>query len=127
MDRLRDAIRASAIGTLQRTGAGEAARDFVFAEDFIGFSGHFPGYPILPAVVQVLTAQLLAEEADGCRLRLGSVVHAKFLIQLRPGMRIRASVRERKMASRTVTEGRLETAEGVASTFGMVFAAEEAS
>lgn len=126
MDRLREAIRASAVGALQEGEPGEAARDFIFGEDFIGFSGHFPGYPIVPAVVQVLAAQLLAEEARGRCLRLGSVDHAKFLIQLRPGARICVSIRDRNMAGRTVTEGRLETEQGLAASFAMVFASEEA-
>lgn len=127
MGRLRDAIRASAVGDLQEGGPGEAAQDFVFAEDFLGFDGHFPGYSILPAMVQVQTAQLLAEAAYGRRLTLGSISHAKFLLQLRPGMRIRVGVRERQMAGRTVSEGRLETAEGVAASFVMMFAGQEAS
>ena len=47
-----------------------AERKFSFGEEFIGFSGHFPGFPIVPAIVQILIAQSLIEGcvgAPGCR------------------------------------------------------------
>lgn len=99
-------------------------RDFVFDEDFIGFCGHFPGYPILPAVVQVMTAQLVAEEEGGERLSPASVSRAKFLIQLRPGEKIEVTVRDRKVGGRALKEGRLETGQGLAASFCMAFAQE---
>lgn len=38
-----------------------AEGDFVFPGDYCGFDGHFPGQPILPAIVQLATARFLAE------------------------------------------------------------------
>ena len=63
--------------------AGE--QSFCFDQNFIGFAGHFPAYPILPAVLQVLLAQTLAEEVIGLPLTVHSLTRAKFVQQLRPG------------------------------------------
>jgi 3-hydroxyacyl-[acyl-carrier-protein] dehydratase len=57
---------------------------FCFDRDFIGFSGHFPGYPILPAVLQLLLAQLCIEEQKGCKISITSIEKAKFLSEIRP-------------------------------------------
>ena len=61
-----------------------ATQEFNFPAGFSGFSGHFPGYPILPAVVQMLTGQLLAEQVIGRPLRLLGMARAKFIKQLQP-------------------------------------------
>lgn len=57
---------------------------FRFEESFVGFDGHFPGYPLVPAVVEVFMAQMLIEEYCGHGVRLTEVAGAKFLAQLRP-------------------------------------------
>lgn len=59
-------------------------KQYCFDRDFIGFSGHFPGYPILPAVLQLLLAQLCIEEQKGCKVRITSIEKAKFLSEIRP-------------------------------------------
>jgi len=41
----------------------EVFADFIFPEDFIGFIGHFPGNPILPAFVQVAAIRFIAERS----------------------------------------------------------------
>ena len=70
MDNLRSAIRESALGPVKETEKGTWVRSYRFAPDFIGFSGHFPGYPILPAFVQVLMVQTMAEEVKGRPLKV---------------------------------------------------------
>jgi len=82
---MRSAILAAAGAPGRRSADGSILRDFCFDEDFVGFAGHFEGYPILPAVAQMLAAQLLVEELHPHPLRLESVSHAKFLQQLGPG------------------------------------------
>ncbi|WP_321366886.1 hypothetical protein [uncultured Desulfuromusa sp.] len=84
---MRAAIEESAIAPAQITEMA-GGQSFCFDQNFIGFSGHFPGYPILPAVLQVLLAQLLAEEIIGLPLSVVSLKRAKFLQQLRPGDQI---------------------------------------
>ena len=59
-------------------------KSYIFTDDFIGFDGHFPGYPILPAFIQMLIALTLVEELYGKGLNLMTVKNAKFHIPIRP-------------------------------------------
>lgn len=91
MNRMRAAITEAALAPAQiSTMAGE--QSFCFDQNFIGFAGHFPEYPILPAVLQVLLAQLLAEQVIGMPLAVISLTRAKFVQQLRPGDQIDVSL-----------------------------------
>jgi 3-hydroxyacyl-[acyl-carrier-protein] dehydratase len=84
---MREAIAAAAVAPPQLTGlSGE--QSFCFSSDFVGFSGHFPDYPILPAVLQVLLAQLVAEAIVGRPLQVVSLSRAKFVRQMRPDEKI---------------------------------------
>jgi 3-hydroxyacyl-[acyl-carrier-protein] dehydratase len=84
---MREAIAAAAVAPPQLTGlSGE--QSFCFSSDFVGFAGHFPDYPILPAVLQVLLAQLVAEAIVGRPLQVVSLSRAKFVRQLRPAEKI---------------------------------------
>lgn len=60
-------------------------RRFRFPETFIGFQGHFPGEPVLPAFIQVLTAQVAVEEHCGEPLLLEKLLRARFTRIIRPG------------------------------------------
>ena len=84
MSELRKGIAASAVDAIASPGPGAVARRYRFGPGFPGFSGHFPGDPILPAVVQLLTVVTLAGEHAGAPLRLEAVRAAKFLSPIRP-------------------------------------------
>ncbi len=84
---MREAIAAAAVAPPQLSPLA-AEQSFRFAPDFLGFSGHFPGYPILPAVLQVLLAQMVAEALFAQPLRVISLTRAKFVRQLRPAEKI---------------------------------------
>ncbi|MCD6582872.1 MAG: hypothetical protein J7K90_13845 [Desulfuromusa sp.] len=89
---MRAAIREAALASAQVSElAGK--QSFCFEPNFIGFAGHFPEYPILPAVLQLLLAQLLAEEVIGTPLVVHSLIRAKFTQQLRPGDQIDVQLR----------------------------------
>lgn len=126
MTPLRSAVAAAARGPVATSEAGGWSQPFCFAADFLGFSGHFPGYPVVPAVVQVLTAQLVVEAALGRPLQLSALENAKFLIQLRPEDLITVRCRE-KALSPTVAryEGSLTVAAGLAASFQLVFTVTE--
>ena len=83
MNKMRVALKAAALDPPQISEM-TAEQSFCFDQNFIGFAGHFPEYPILPAVLQVLLAQTLAEELMGSRLSVRSLIRAKFVQQLRP-------------------------------------------
>lgn len=89
---MREEIEKFALGPIERTEDG-GQRSFRFAEDFIGFAGHFPGYPILPAVLQTLMAQTVAEQLVGAPLQFLVLKRAKFTQPLRPGDSITIKVR----------------------------------
>ena len=51
---------------------------FTFPPHFIGFSGHFPGQPVLPAVVQLAAVRYLACLGFGYNLVPGTIERVKF-------------------------------------------------
>lgn len=125
MNRLKQALLAAALEPVQATGPDSWRGRFCFAEDFVGFAGHFPGYPILPAVVQVLAAVSVAEAACGRPLQLTALENAKFLLQLRPGEAIEVQCRAKAGLAGPAWEGKLQVAAGLASSFTLQFEGQE--
>ena len=62
--------------------------DFTFDPDAFYFQGHFPGFPILPGVVQLGTAHHFAEMYAGCSLRIKTAKKIKFSRIVHPGERV---------------------------------------
>ncbi len=87
MSIMREAIAAAAVAPAQLADT-TGRQSFCFSNDFIGFAGHFPDYPILPAVLQVLLAQLVAEALVDEPLQVVALSRAKFVRQLRPAEKI---------------------------------------
>ena len=108
------------------TGAdGTMEGRYLFTEGFAGFAGHFPGAPILPAVVQVLTAVMLVGECEGRRQRLVAVQDAKFLNPVLPGQELRISCKSRMTRGRLLYEARIAAGEAVAATMLLELAPAE--
>jgi 3-hydroxyacyl-[acyl-carrier-protein] dehydratase len=124
MSALRNSIDASKREVLAGAGTETGAHRYRFDPGFIGFEGHFPGNPVLPALVQIRAVMSLAEAEGGKTLRLAAVRSAKFLAPIRPGedvwIRCRRSVDSGidfcdatlSVAGKTVAAFRLELAEG---------------
>jgi 3-hydroxyacyl-[acyl-carrier-protein] dehydratase len=125
MNSIRAAITAAAAAPAEYPEAGTIERRYCFAPDFPGFAGHFPGYAVLPAVVQLLAAVVLAEELAGGPLRMVAVDGAKFLRQLRPGDEITVRCREKRRDAAVVYEGSLSVPAGLAASFLLTLAAAE--
>ena len=125
MDNLRSAIRQSALGPVRETEPGTFARSYCFASDFIGFSGHFPGYPILPAFVQVLMVVTMAEEIKGRPLQVSTLERAKFQKEVFPGQEIVIQYREGITQGKTKLEATLKIDENRAASFLLGLAEEE--
>ena len=68
-------------------------QSFCPAADFIGFDGHFPDYPVLPAMLQILLGIIVSEELYGTKLALQKLDKAKFMAQIHPGQTITVSCR----------------------------------
>lgn len=117
---LAEAIRAAVLGEIRTVAPDTVEGEFRFPAGFPGFAGHFPGYPILPAVVQMLTALCLAEDWGGRPLRLLAVEHAKFMMPLGPQQKIVVQCRERRKADRRLLDARLCREEQLAASFTLV-------
>jgi 3-hydroxyacyl-[acyl-carrier-protein] dehydratase len=88
MNELQKAVAASTIDPAARAEGDLLHRSYLFGTDFIGFAGHFPGYPVLPAVVQLLAVIHLVSCHRGEPVRLLSVEDARFLTPIRPGQQV---------------------------------------
>lgn len=88
---MRSALAACA-GPLSAQGADAYRRVYRLPASSLAFAGHFPGKPVLPAVVQTLMAQMTVEDALGRPLMLAAVVQAKFTAVLTPDEDITLSV-----------------------------------
>ncbi len=80
MNFLGDEMEKSCLSWCNLSAAEEIKGEgrFLFAADFIGFSGHFPKRPILPAVVQLAAVRYLAGRLLGKGVGLHSFRGGKF-------------------------------------------------
>jgi 3-hydroxymyristoyl/3-hydroxydecanoyl-(acyl carrier protein) dehydratase len=69
-------------------------RKIVFSGEERFFQGHFPGFPVLPGVQQLMMAYDLARELAGRELTVKSVKRMKFVKVVEPGDEITAKVDE---------------------------------
>ena len=96
MNQMRTEIKAAALAPIQIDElVGE--QSFSFSPDFVGFAGHFPGFAILPAILQQIIAQMVAEAVIGAPVTIKSINRAKFRLQIKPNEQIdvRVSCREK--------------------------------
>lgn len=93
MTNMRQALQATATGKLIRNEPDSGFQNFCPTANFIGFNGHFPDYPVLPAMLQVLLGIIVSEELSGTRLTLQKLDKAKFMAQIQPEQTITVSCR----------------------------------
>ncbi|MFO7814067.1 MAG: hypothetical protein R6V21_13965 [Pelovirga sp.] len=120
MNRMRDAIDQAAVTPLQ-VDADCGRRQYCFGKDFPGFSGHFPDYPVLPAVLQSLLAQMLAEQIVGRDLRFKALQQAKFTRQVRPDELLDITVECRQQEGMYRCQATLTAAGERAARFVLLF------
>jgi len=125
MHALKQAIIRSAVGRIEKSQADTVRQRYRFAPQFIGFAGHFPGYPILPAFVQILMALTVIEQHRGCRLQVSGVEKAKFHMPLRPNQEIEVECQQRQIGNRPGCYARLSASDGLASSFRISFYEKE--
>jgi len=113
---LTGAIRAAAIGEIERRADGSVRQRYVFNADFPGFSGHFPGRPILPAVLQIMAANQLVEAATEQRLLSAAIERAKFLQPIVPGAVVEITCR-RLPGAADLWEARIDADRQAAASF----------
>jgi 3-hydroxyacyl-[acyl-carrier-protein] dehydratase len=91
---LADCLARPEVDALTRTGTIRLC----CPEDFAGFEGHFPGEPILPAVLQLMAVRLLAETMAGKPLESVGGERLKFKGMVRPAevIMVRVKLREER-------------------------------
>jgi 3-hydroxyacyl-[acyl-carrier-protein] dehydratase len=116
---MREAIGRAALSPALLA-AETGKQSFCFTPDFVGFAGHFPDYPIVPAILQTLMAQLLAEQVMGESLRYMSLERAKFTRQLRPDESIDVSVTCKEKDGQLRCQAQLVVGDESAASFTLV-------
>ena len=65
---------------------------FAVRSDFLAFKGHFPDYPILPGIVQIMMAEITISEVMGAEYTVQEVKQGKFLKPIEPDHDIYAKI-----------------------------------
>jgi 3-hydroxyacyl-[acyl-carrier-protein] dehydratase len=110
MNRILQEIAAASLGAASTDDTGSFQSRYLFPDRFAGFAGHFPGHPILPAIVEVLTVVSLAGEQAGCRQRLVSVEDAKFLTPVLPNQELLVRCAPRTVKGKLLLNAQLSVA-----------------
>ena len=97
---------AAGLKDLVNTREGEIEAAFMFPPELEIFSGHFPGRPIVPGVLELEMVRAAMERFTGSALRLLSVEKAKFLREVKPGERILLSLSYAAAGSRFSVKGK---------------------
>jgi 3-hydroxymyristoyl/3-hydroxydecanoyl-(acyl carrier protein) dehydratase len=92
---------------------------FLFRPDFIGFSGHFPGNPVLPGIVQIMAAAYTA--GFGAPLPLRQVKRCKFLRPVRPNEPLQVRMRTGTQAGTMRVQAVLRTVGEPCATMSLTF------
>lgn len=94
-------------------------------DDFIGFRGHFPGHPVLPAFVQLLMAECAVRLHSGAPLSLRRVERGKFLRPIGPNEPVTVCWQEQPRDEGLRCSFTLRVGTEKAAVFALEFAAEE--
>jgi 3-hydroxyacyl-[acyl-carrier-protein] dehydratase len=121
------AINQAALGATRQNDNSFIEQSYRFKEDFVGFQGHFPDYPILPAFIQILLAQQLAKTLWEKPIKLIGTSKAKFLLELKPSQIIRVICEKPPLNDTFVCKARLMVKDELASSFLMTFGLKESS
>jgi len=126
MSQIRQALLNCQVDPATRTEAVVCQR-YCLPEDFVGFAGHFPNYPIVPAVVQILMAQVVAEQHLDSSVQLCAVDRCKFHRQLKPLDLIDVYCQRKLVRNKIVIDCQLKIDDELVSGFWLVINGEDQS
>lgn len=89
---------------------------YSFPDSFSGFAGHFPGHPILPAIVQIMTVISLLTSLTGQKLRLANVEDSRFLRPVSPDEELSVQCRRKIVKGKHLFDATLQVGETVSAT-----------
>lgn len=81
---IQQGLLEKSLQSMIETEDGRVRGVFSFSPDFPAFEGHFPGQPVLPAVVQVAAVRLLAARHLDVKLIPVSLNRSKFKAMVGP-------------------------------------------
>ncbi|WP_034763926.1 hypothetical protein [Chrysiogenes arsenatis] len=87
-----------------------------FPVSFVGFQGHFPDNPVLPAVIQIETLLALAEAWCDTTLQLQKITQAKFSAMITPDTEVQAKIQITEKESALTMKGQIISTQGVAAS-----------
>jgi 3-hydroxyacyl-[acyl-carrier-protein] dehydratase len=87
MNNIKDNIKACSVMPVHKTEQGWE-KTYMFPASFPGFEGHFPGNPILPAIIQLMIARESIIEQTGRNMSISGVTGAKFHKIVTPGVAV---------------------------------------
>ena len=102
--------------TVTVTDSGQVNGVFTFAPDFPAFAGHFPGQPVLPAVVQLAAVRFLAAKHLDMFLVPVSVNRAKFKALIGPEEPVTITIDLEQSGNDVAISFAIATAKGKAAT-----------
>ncbi len=70
-------------------------KDFLIPDTFDGFDGHFPGNPIMPAMAQLMLAQVAIEEKNSKPITILNITRAKFIEIVKPNSLVTVAFQEK--------------------------------
>lgn len=84
------------------------------------FRGHFPGNPLVPAVLQIEAVRAVVAAATGRRFRIVAIPKAKFTGPVRPGEVVEAVVRTSGGAGTLAVAATLQTSGAPTASLSLV-------
>ena len=127
MNKMRQGIAAASLDAVTTDDSGTLYGRYLFPKDFVGFAGHFPGHPILPAIVEIMTVVALVGAASGCRQCLVAVEDAKFLSPVSPDQEILVRCRPRLIKGKLLHDAQLTVAGTTTASLLIELAADRES
>jgi 3-hydroxyacyl-[acyl-carrier-protein] dehydratase len=119
MNEMERQVLAAALAEPKRGSDGCVTQEFRFPEDFIGFQGHFPDRPMLPAVVQLMMIRAALRAAYGECGSVASIKSASFMRSILPLETVRVDCVPRDVAHAWQVE--LRVGDEVAAKAKLVF------
>ena len=116
MENMNKEIRECRIVDIHQTERGYEM-GYLFGPTFTGFQDHFPGNPVLPAIIQLMTARESIIEQMSRDLVVIKVTRAKFQKIIKPDIPVTVIWTVREQGDAIICKCILETEGGPASSF----------
>lgn len=120
---MNEEIRECSVISVHKTDRGHEM-GYAFPPAFSGFQGHFPRNPILPAIIQLMTARESIIEQMGRDLLIIKVTRAKFQKIITPDIPVTAVWTLREQEDAFICKCILETEGNPASSFTLTLKAK---